>query len=299
VEALAGDGRSSLSDTAHAQPIHLPPTEAAHTARVSVEANAFLNVEWALPQIDNPLEVVVERDAGQGYREVLRENLRQGRTKFNDQEADFQQGAFGYRVFVMDTCGDYTPVGREGVSIFLTTRQVGQSVELNWTPYRGWEHGVAEYQVQYFDPNTQAFRTIASLGGQETRYRDDALVQLSGEACYRILATEWEGGLETSYSNESCAILSGQIMGANAFSPNEDGHNDEFALLGVFLESYQIVIYNRWGKKVFESQSMDNSWNGLDPQGQACAEGVYVYIAEGVGIDGQYIKRVGSVTLLR
>jgi gliding motility-associated-like protein len=49
----------------------------------------------------------------------------------------------------------------------------------------------------------------------------------------------------------------------NAFSPNSDGHNDLFrAILGVLPLSYDLVIYNRWGEKVFETKDPLCGWNG-------------------------------------
>lgn len=70
-----------------------------------------------------------------------------------------------------------------------------------------------------------------------------------------------------------------------AFSPNNDGNNDAF---NIFTECnfthYQMVVFNRWGIKVFESKAPWNVWDGtLD--GKELPNGVYVwqlrFIAEG------------------
>jgi gliding motility-associated-like protein len=48
------------------------------------------------------------------------------------------------------------------------------------------------------------------------------------------------------------------------FSPNGDGINDLFEILG--LEDYpnnKIAIFNRWGHKVFESENYNNTWDGI------------------------------------
>lgn len=299
IEAIARGSRQSFSDTAYAVPVHLAPDEPAHTRRVSVENNAYITVSWDLPMVNNAQQIVVERDNGNGFVELLREDVRQGNVKFNDLQADFNKGTYRYQVSVMDTCGDYTPTGRHGVNIHLTTRQVGNSVLLTWTPYLGWEFGVSGYEVQYYDPATDQFLTLAHLNGTTTKYADETIINQEGQICYRIIGHEWEGLQETSTSNESCTVLAGQIIGASAFSPNGDGHNDGFRLIGVFLESYELVIYNRWGNVVFRANSLQDIWTGRDLEGRPCQEGVYVYIANGIGIDGQKVKRVGSVTLIR
>ncbi len=50
----------------------------------------------------------------------------------------------------------------------------------------------------------------------------------------------------------------------NAFTPNGDGNNDTFkALLGLTPKTWLLVVYNRWGEKVFETQDPHNGWNGV------------------------------------
>ncbi len=49
----------------------------------------------------------------------------------------------------------------------------------------------------------------------------------------------------------------------NAFSPNGDGLNDLFgALIKCPIENYRLLIFNRWGQKVFESYKTSNTWDG-------------------------------------
>ncbi len=49
----------------------------------------------------------------------------------------------------------------------------------------------------------------------------------------------------------------------NAFSPNDDGKNDEFKLvhaMGIELKSF--LILNRWGEIIFQTESIEDGWNG-------------------------------------
>ncbi len=49
----------------------------------------------------------------------------------------------------------------------------------------------------------------------------------------------------------------------NAFSPNNDGLNDNFKVLSEYVfEKYKLVIYNRWGEIVFETTKPSDGWDG-------------------------------------
>jgi gliding motility-associated-like protein len=89
----------------------------------------------------------------------------------------------------------------------------------------------------------------------------------------------------------------------NAFSPNNDYTNDTFkpVILGT-LQTYQINIYDRWGKQIYESNQVNPGWDGT-LKGNVCATGLYVYIATysmgtEPGTQKQQVQR-GAFTLLR
>ncbi|WNJ21326.1 PKD domain-containing protein [Pontibacter sp. G13] len=76
---------------------------------------------------------------------------------------------------------------------------------------------------------------------------------------------------------------------ANVLTPNGDGVNDALDIRYRGADSFQLIIYDRWGKKVFESQSPDDRWTG-----EGDREGVYFYA---LSIGSQTFR--GDVTLLR
>ncbi len=70
-----------------------------------------------------------------------------------------------------------------------------------------------------------------------------------------------------------------EITIPNGFSPNGDNVNDLFEITGI--EDYpnaEIVIFNRWGNKVFESATYKGDWNGLSRNGTNVPDGTYFYI---------------------
>jgi gliding motility-associated-like protein len=66
----------------------------------------------------------------------------------------------------------------------------------------------------------------------------------------------------------------------NAFSPNADGRNDVFMPLAACpLFNYAMYVYDRWGKLIFESNTIDNGWKG-DLGGRDVPSGSYQYIMD-------------------
>ena len=63
----------------------------------------------------------------------------------------------------------------------------------------------------------------------------------------------------------------------NAFSPNDDGNNDEFDIsLNPVFEFQKVKIYDRWGRMMFESNNPNTRWQGTF-KGQPAMLGVYMY----------------------
>ncbi|NUO01114.1 MAG: gliding motility-associated C-terminal domain-containing protein [Saprospiraceae bacterium] len=65
----------------------------------------------------------------------------------------------------------------------------------------------------------------------------------------------------------------------NVFSPNDDGVNDTFLPYndcGDALLNYELKIFSRWGRLVFETSSPDQGWNGK-AKGKDLPAETYVY----------------------
>lgn len=60
----------------------------------------------------------------------------------------------------------------------------------------------------------------------------------------------------------------------NAFTPNRDGVNDIYNVYVGSYNDYLIIIYNRWGEKLFESTNPSNGWDGYY-NNELCENGVY------------------------
>ncbi len=86
----------------------------------------------------------------------------------------------------------------------------------------------------------------------------------------------------------------------SAFTPNKDGLNDVFKVVNAYNLSYfHMVVFSRWGQKVFESFIPANGWNGMI-NGKEGSVGTYIWICEYRKPNNVITaKTKGVVTLIR
>ena len=84
----------------------------------------------------------------------------------------------------------------------------------------------------------------------------------------------------------------------NVFSPNGDGENDVLFVRGKGIESVSLKIYNRWGNKVFESNNLEQGWDGTF-KGKEQGSAVFVYYISATFVNGSTIEDKGNVSIVR
>ena len=87
----------------------------------------------------------------------------------------------------------------------------------------------------------------------------------------------------------------------SAFTPNFDGKNDVFMAeaFGVFdTQGFQMLIFDRWGTKLFESGDIHKGWDGMKT-GQVLQEDVYVYSISYKDSSGKMHTKTGQVSLVK
>lgn len=94
------------------------------------------------------------------------------------------------------------------------------------------------------------------------------------------------------------AVPEGRIYFPNAFSPNGDGVNDIYIPYGKNMKRITYSIFNRWGEKVFESNSELIGWDGFYKGVQQPA-GTYPYTAKITFLDATTHDIKGSITIIR
>jgi gliding motility-associated-like protein len=200
-----------------------------------------------------------------------------------------------YLVEAYDQCGNGAQKSNLGCIMLLTGRNERDRHTLSWNPYREWKNGVETYTIYRNDDSTG----WKQLGATSFEQYDDYLYQDStvSDFCYRVEAKETNSNA-TSFSTVTCLHQEPYIFIPNAFTPQiTPSVNDKFGPKGLYIPSYTMRIYNRWGQLVYQTTD-GKAWDGTI-DGKLAPEGVYLYTIEvnSLNKNRQWFK--GLVTVLR
>jgi gliding motility-associated-like protein len=140
--------------------------------------------------------------------------------------------------------------------------------------------------------------------------------QLTLNYTARVLTVDSEGIYEVDITNsygctsrDKTEVLNDclpKLVAPNAFRPSSAlGSNKEFSIFSFFItEDFQIMIYNRWGELVYQSNDRNFKWNGgyNNNPSQPLPGGTYAYVIRYVSSfrpDKGVQEKRGGVSLLR
>lgn len=232
---------------------------------------------------------------------------------FIDNDVNANSTHYYYQIETINTCQDIRFTSNVGKTIWLYVESdgVGAKNTLKFTHYEDWLGVVERYDIYRAVGGIWDATPIASISSfvDTAVFQDDILTvtEGDGEFCYRIEAREavtpHVGNLPaaTSTSNESCAKHTPLLYVPNAFAPLSP-YNYEFKPVLTFSNplGYLLQIYNKWGQKIFETQDLNEGWNGtFENSGNICQTDSYVYVIKLTDAFGEEHKKRGVVSLLR
>lgn len=109
------------------------------------------------------------------------------------------------------------------------------------------------------------------------------------------------GACETTVQIPVKVIADYSIYIPTAFSPNNDGVNDEYEFFGnkKAIKFLDFKVFDRWGEKVYESHDVNFKWNGVY-NSASLAPGVYSYTVNVTYVDGHFdTDYKGTISLLK
>jgi len=203
-----------------------------------------------------------------------------------------------YRIKVIDSCDYNSSYSDTSNTILLSINDDEEFPILSWNAYQYWTSGVDNYEINVWNDDFITY-DLVSTTDENTRIFIDETTELNQEEyCYIIRAFNRDDNTIISRSNESCIKTKFYLWIPNAFTPNDDGNNDIFKVVGKNVIEFEVSIFNRWGEQVFYSNDIYKGWDGTY-KGQACPTDVYTYVIRAKGTEYQSQKADGTITLIR
>ena len=84
----------------------------------------------------------------------------------------------------------------------------------------------------------------------------------------------------------------------NSFTPNGDNTNDYFYVNGYGIKELQMMIFDRWGMKLYDDIGVEQSWDGVY-KGKLVPTDVYVYKVRAKDVFDEWHDYIGKVTVIK
>lgn len=155
--------------------------------------------------------------------------------------------------------------------------------------------------IEFVDKSDNAETIQWLLNGDD--FGDDSLFKHefidTGRYQIDLIAVSPDGCADTTTKwIENSVVTTIYIPGS--FSPNGDGLNDEFKVVGegIDLSDYEMEVFDRWGNTVFYSKNPDHGWDGkMIANGEYAPMGSYAYIVRYIDRYGEQKKLTGHVLI--
>lgn len=167
--------------------------------------------------------------------------------------------------------------------------------------------------IRTINNSLYSYYYLWDFGDGETSNEFQPWYQYTEEGIYTItlVTTSINGCVDSLvYSTPiEVSFNEGYMIFPNAFRWNQSGptggywkenviDNTIFHPIFENVLEYNLIIYNRWGELIYESDDIYKGWDGYVYNGKLAMQGVYVWKATGIYLNGKTFEMVGDVTFL-
>lgn len=127
-----------------------------------------------------------------------------------------------------------------------------------------------------------------------------AILRVDRAGLYTVNASA-PGHCPTSASIRVVDVCGSLVYAPNAFTPNNDGHNDRWTLvwLANAEATLEVQVFDRWGRALFTATDRDAAWDGTS-DGSPVPDGVYAWRGRARDPDTSFDRVIsGHVCIMR
>ena len=167
-----------------------------------------------------------------------------------------------------------------------------RQVEINLNVNLGDDKNICPGQRLILNPGN-----FTSYKWQDNSTSSTYSVISAGEYYVKVIDNFGCTGSDTINITSNC---SGSVYFPNAFTPNGDNLNDVFGIIGDLsgIRDYELIIYGRWGQKIFSSKNPLEKWDGTY-KGKALTSQTCVWVASFTINNRLPQIEKGTITIIR
>jgi len=281
------------------------PPEWINADYATITDDKKVSVSFTIDPQSEVKSFILERKTGESgvWTETARMQSVNGVVAYTDNQADINL-VNSYRLVALNYCNLRSTFSNTASNIVLKLEREMDNILLSWNKYRLWNGEVSDYKV-YTDFGTGFLESRTVLQSDSTlkiSYRDIMNDVTTGEICFYISATEMNnpyGISGVSNSLKACTSPTEVITVPNVFTPGNDLKNDLFKPVMSFIpKDYKLIITDRHGKVLFESDDFSESWDGSSGSLQQ-SQSVCLWFLRVTTPSGANLNRTGTVTIIR
>jgi gliding motility-associated-like protein len=265
---------------------------------VTVVNNKQVELSW--PATDHVLNEIYRFDlVTQQKQKMLETTATLTDTTWVDEQVDVQKYRYCYVIEPTNACGLKPKQNKPACSILLNGVSKPFEHNLSWTTYDFFVNGTNRHDLFKRDYTEQMFSLRASNENKNANNFDADLNKETGLFYYYVVAPENQPSVYSSQSNTVELVQAPLLHVPNAFTPNNDGVNDLWNVVPVFVKDYHCRVYDRWGRLVFETKDKKKLLSDRDLGDAILAEDAFVYVITYTGFEGSFKQVTGNVTILK
>ena len=256
-------------------------------ASVSVTAPNVIKTEVVLggEGLTGTYDLIIERaDLGSSdFTQIS--GAKNQQTEFEDKTVNAGSKSYCYRFSYENSCPLRSEFSDPVCSILL--KQTPS--DISWTSDSPFLQGVESYDVIQNESNIGATNTPVGL---ISTYPLNLNTQTKSTYSFQIVGHSQTRNL-LSFSNIVNYTQEFILLIPDAFTPNADNINEKFEVKGLFVNTFKMSVFNRWGEVVFQTSDINNSWDGII-NGEKAPAGSYVYKIEITDSSDKLFTKSGS-----
>jgi len=122
-------------------------------------------------------------------------------------------------------------------------------------------------------------------------------LSVSDAGIFYVFVTDQNNCTDTSEKAIIYTVPLTELYIPNTFTPNGDDHNELFEIYGLNIQSFSMMVMNRWGEVMFETDKIDKFWDGKC-NGKLVPQAKYVFSIELIGKDLIRFTKQGIIEVI-